>query len=68
MQVQDDIVAQLRMHDPLRLLSSMNRPNIQYSVRFTDLLKNQVRRFVSSQPSVALCPRAPDPALAWLRA
>ena len=41
MQVQDDIVAQLRMRDPLRLVSSMNRPNIHYSVYFTDLLENK---------------------------
>lgn len=42
-QVQEDIVGQLRMREPLRLLSSMDRPNIRYSVCFTDLLKSQVR-------------------------
>lgn len=49
LQVQDDIMAQLQMQDPLRLVSSMNRPNIRYSVRFTDLLKDQAR---------SNCPRA----------
>lgn len=28
--VQDDIVRQLRLRDPLRLASSFNRPNIHY--------------------------------------
>lgn len=37
-QVQDDIVSQLRLSDPLRLVSSFNRPNISYSVTLLDLL------------------------------
>ncbi|KXZ52482.1 hypothetical protein GPECTOR_9g526 [Gonium pectorale] len=36
-QVQDDICNQLRLSSPLRLLSSFNRPNIAYSVRYLDV-------------------------------
>ena len=31
-QVQDDIVSSLRLREPLRLISSFNRPNIRYEV------------------------------------
>ncbi len=34
LQVQDDIASQLRLREPLRLLSSFNRPNIAYTVRW----------------------------------
>lgn len=33
-QVQDDIVQVLQMREALRLVSSFNRPNITYSVRY----------------------------------
>ncbi|GLI63211.1 hypothetical protein VaNZ11_006064 [Volvox africanus] len=36
-QVQDDICEQLRLHNPLRLLTSFNRPNISYAVRYLDV-------------------------------
>ncbi|PNH05408.1 ATP-dependent DNA helicase Q-like 3 [Tetrabaena socialis] len=35
-QVQEDICRQLRLSDPIRLLSSFNRPNISYTVRYLD--------------------------------
>ncbi len=33
MQVQDDIIKQLRMRNAVKLVSSFNRPNIHYSVK-----------------------------------
>ena len=33
-QVQDDIVQVLQLRSPVRLLSSFNRPNISYAVRY----------------------------------
>lgn len=33
MQVQEDILKQLRLSNPVKLVSSFNRPNIHYSVR-----------------------------------
>ncbi|RMZ54491.1 hypothetical protein APUTEX25_002067, partial [Auxenochlorella protothecoides] len=35
--VQDDIVSQLRLRDPVRLASSFDRPNIHYSVVYLDM-------------------------------
>lgn len=40
MQVQDDIVASLRLRNPLRLVSSFDRPNIDFSVRFLKTLES----------------------------
>ncbi len=39
--VQDDIVAQLDLHDPARLVSGFNRPNLSFIVRSTPTLKEK---------------------------
>lgn len=41
-QVQEDIVQQLRLRDPLWLVSSFDRPNIDYSVRIVECLPHEV--------------------------
>ncbi|KAI5058648.1 hypothetical protein GOP47_0026818 [Adiantum capillus-veneris] len=38
--VQQDIITSLSLHQPTILISSFNRPNIYYEVRYKDLLKN----------------------------
>ncbi|KAL3678762.1 hypothetical protein R1sor_021718 [Riccia sorocarpa] len=51
--VQDDIVKSLALQSPQILISSFNRPNIYYEVRYKDLLKNpyeDLRNLIKSNP------------------
>lgn len=51
--VQDDVVKSLGLHQPRILVSSFNRPNIYYEVRYKNLLKDaykDLRYLLSSAP------------------
>ncbi len=41
--VQDDIAAQLRLHDPVHLVTGFNRPNLRFEVRSTATAKQKRR-------------------------
>ena len=51
--VRDDIVTQLALHDPVRLVGSFDRPNLVYRVVPRIGLKAQIRRVVERHPHEA---------------
>lgn len=48
--VRDDIIRQLRLHEPAEFLASFNRPNLNYSVQSKHRVARQVCAFASERP------------------
>jgi ATP-dependent DNA helicase RecQ len=51
--VQDDIVARLKLRDPLMVRASFNRPNLFYAVRAKEKPGEQIARFIAERPGEA---------------